>query len=128
MPRSDATPAKPWLAKLDSLSTKLAVLLVAAMMLFFGLLGYLNIRLQRRQLERNTVGTAGRISDVIKRNASYYMMRNEAEGLHHLISDIGGEPGITRIRIINQEGRISFSSDPAETGTFVNKNAEACYG
>jgi len=124
---SETTPAKRWLAKLDSLSAKLAVLLVAAMTVFFGLLGYLNIRLERRQLERNTLETAERISNVIKRNASYYMMRNEGEGLHHLISDIGAEPGITRIRIINQEGRISFSSDPAETDTFVNKNAEACY-
>ena len=116
-----------WLTRLDSLSTKLALVLVAAMMVFFGLLGYLNIRLQRRQLERNTLETAERISDVIKRNASYYMMRNEGEGLHHLISDIGTEPGITRIRIINQEGRINFSSDPAETNAFVNKSAEACY-
>lgn len=114
-------------ANLDSLSTKLAAWLVASMILFFGLLGYLNIRLQRRQLEATTLATAARISDVIKRNATYYMMRNESEGLYHLIRDIGTEPGITRIRIINQEGRISFSSDFAEANTYVNKKGEACY-
>jgi len=51
----------------------------------------------------------------------------EREGLYHLITDMGAEPGVLRIRIINREGRISFSSDPREANTFVDKRAEACY-
>jgi len=119
---------KRWADRVHSLSAKLATLLVAAMVCFFGMLGYLNIRLYRQQLEKSTLTSADRMSDVIKRNASYYMLRNEREGLYHLIREIGNEPGVTRIRIFNQEGRISFSSDPAESGALVNKNAEACYG
>jgi len=125
---SIAARGRRWADKLLSLSGKLAVLLVAAMMCFFGLLGYVNIRLQRQQLEKSTLASAERVSDVIKRNASYHMLRNERDGLYHLITAIGNEPGVVRIRIINQEGRISFSSDPSETNTLVNKNAEACYG
>jgi len=93
----------------------------------FGLLGYLNVRLHRRHLEQTTLAAAERVSDVIKRNATYYMLRNEREGLYHLITEIGGERGILRIRIINREGRISFSSDARETNTLVDKRAEACY-
>jgi two-component system, NtrC family, sensor kinase len=110
-----------------SLSGKLILLLVPFMILFFGLLGYLNIRLHRQQLEKMTLSSAERVSDVIKRNASYYMLRNERDGLYHLINEIGQEPGVVRIRIINQDGRIDFSSDSKEAGTFVNKRAEACY-
>jgi two-component system, NtrC family, sensor kinase len=127
---SDATAAisKRWVRLAHSISAKLVILLVALMAAVFGFLGYLNIRLQRQQLEKGTLASAERVSDVIKRSASYYMLRNQRDGLYHIIREIANEPGIVRIRIINQQGRISFSSDPAEIGTFVDKKAEACYG
>jgi two-component system, NtrC family, sensor kinase len=117
-----------WQPAAFGLSGKLIVLLVPSMILFFGLLGYLNIRLHRRQLEKMTLASAERVSDVIKRDASYYMLRNERDGLYHLINEIGQEPGVVHIRIINQEGRIDFSSEAKETNAFVNKRTEACYG
>ena len=110
------------------LSEKLVILLICAMTLVFGILGAINISLQRHQLERNTLSSAETLSNVIKRNATYYMLRNEPEGLYHLINDVAREPGVSRIRIINPQGRISFSSDSKETATFVDKRAEACYG
>jgi two-component system NtrC family sensor kinase len=109
-----------------SLSARLAVLLFASMTLIFGLLGYLNVRLQRQHLESITLASAERVSDVIKRNAHYYMLRNEREGLYHSIQEMGNEPGVVRIRIFNREGRISYSSDPAEVYTLVDQTAEAC--
>ncbi len=111
-----------------SISAKLVILLVAMMSVVFGLLGYLNIRLQRQQLEKSTLESTERVSDVIKRSVSYYMLRNQRDGLYHTIREMANEPGMVRIRIINHQGRISFSSDPDEIDTFVNKQAEACYG
>jgi len=127
---SNATTAisKGWVRVAHSISAKLVILLVALMAVVFGYLGYLNIRLQRQQLEKSTLASAERVSDVIKRSASYYMLRNQRDGLYHTILDIAHEPGIVRIRIFNKEGRISFSSDTAEMGTLVDKRAEACYG
>ncbi len=127
---SDASAAisKRWVRVAHSISAKLVILLVALMALVFGLLGYLNIRLQRHQLEKSTLASAERVSDVIKRSASYYMLRNQRDGLYRVITEMANEPGMVRIRIINQQGRISFSSDPKEINTFVNKQAEACYG
>src|SRR5512146_2928635 len=127
---SDAGTAisKRWVPVAHSISAKLVILLVALMAVVFGFLGYLNIRLQQQQLEKSTLATADRVSDVIKRSASYYMLRNQRDGLYHLIKEIGTEPGIVRIRIFNREGRISYSSDPGEMNTLVDKKAEACYG
>ena len=127
---SDASAAisKGWVRVAHSISAKLVILLVALMAVVFGVLGYLNIRLQRQQLEKSTLASAERVSDVIKRSASYYMLRNQRDGLYHIIRAMANEPGMVRIRIINQEGRIRFSSDPQEIDTFVNKKAEACYG
>jgi two-component system NtrC family sensor kinase len=117
--------ASRWLTR--SISGKLTVLLVAGLLVCFGLLGYLNIRLHRKHLEQSILTSAERISDVIKRSTSYSMLRNDREGLYHTITTTAAQPGLVRIRIFNKEGRISFSTAPGEAGTFVDKNAEACF-
>ena len=98
------------------------------MTVVFGLLGYLNVRLHRQHLEQGTLVSAERVSDVIKNSTSYYMLHNDREGMHDAIKMMAAEPGMVRVRIFNQEGQISFSSDPKEISSNVDKNAEACYG
>jgi two-component system NtrC family sensor kinase len=114
-----------WTRIAGSLSTKLLLLLVSSMALAFGVLGYLNIQLHRRHLERDALADAARTSSVIKRNTSYYMLRNQRDGLYHIITEMANEPGMVRIRILNDQGRISFSSDPSEMNKFVDKNMKA---
>ena len=111
----------------NRLAVKLALPLIASTVAFFLLFSYLNLRLQRRQSEELLVQSADRISDVIQRSTRYQMMRNDREALYQVITTIGNEPGIRRVRIFNEEGRISFSTDPAEVNTLVDKSAEACY-
>lgn len=117
-----------WRRARYSVSAKLILLLAAAMLVTFGVLGYLNIRLHRKHLEAQTLGAAERISDVIKRSTSSYMMRNDRYGLYDMMGTMADEPGVVRLRIINPEGRISFSTDPTEVNQYVDKSAEACYG
>jgi two-component system NtrC family sensor kinase len=117
-----------WREKLHpTLAVKLAVALVTSLGLMFVLFGYLNLRLQRQHAQEIVLQSADRISDLIQRSTRYQMMRNDREALYHVISTIGSEPGIRRIRIFNEEGRISFSTDTNEVNTFVDKRAEACY-
>jgi len=111
----------------STLSAKLIVLLLAGMVVIFALLGYLNIRLHRRHLEAATLVSAERMSDVIQHATTYHMLRNDREALYRSINTMASEPGVVRIRIINQEGRISFSSDSSEVNSYVDKKAEACY-
>jgi len=111
-----------------SLSAKLISLLLLVMIAVFGVLGYVTIRLHRRHLEGALLGSAERVSDVIHRSASYYMLRNDREGLYRSIATMAGEPGVVRVRIFDQEGRISYSSTPSEISRIVDKDAEACYG
>ncbi len=111
-----------------SLSAKLISLLLIVMVVTFALLGYLNIRLHRQHLETATLTSAERVSDVIKRSTTYYMLRNDREGLYHAIATMADEPGMVRVRIFDREGRISYSSDPSEVSHIVDKSAEACYG
>jgi len=117
-----------WRRVARSISAKLILLLLPAMLAIFGILGYLNIRLHRRHLETAALVSAERVSDVIKRSTTYYMLRNDREGLYHAIGTMADEPGMVRVRIFDQEGRIGYSSYPAEVSHVVDKAAEACYG
>src|SRR5215831_1035502 len=121
-PLSSRQWSRSWRTLWGTLSAKLLVLLGLSMTLVFGLLGCLNIQLHRRHLERAAEAEAARMSSVIQRNTSYYMLRNQRDGLYHIMTDLANEPGVLRIRIINEEGRISFSTDPQETGRLVNGN------
>ena len=110
-----------------SLGAKLIWLLLAAMVVIFALLGFATIRLHRHNLESATLSAAERVSDLIKRSTSYYMLRNDRDGLYHMMTTIAGEPGVVRVRVFDQQGKISYSTDPSEVNHNVDKGAEACY-
>ncbi len=111
----------------QTLSAKLNILLLSAMVLIFAMLGYLNVQLHRQHLEQNTLLVAERISDVIKHGTTEYMLRNDQEGLYQSIRTMAAEPGIEKIRIFDQEGRITYTTNSAEQNHVVDKTAEACY-
>ena len=110
------------------LAYKLGLALVVSTAAILSALGYLNLRAHQRHSEELVLQSADRISDIIRQSTRYQMLHNDREALYQVIRDMGSEPGIRRIRIFNKEGRISFSTDPTETGSVVDKQAEACYG
>ena len=110
-----------------SLATKLTACLVGSVVLLFGVLGYLNLRFHRQHLEEMVFQSADRISDLIRRSLRYSMLRDQREEVFQIINTIGNQPGISKIRIFNKEGKITFSTDRQELGQYVDKKAEACY-
>jgi two-component system NtrC family sensor kinase len=126
MPETEPTRVR-WYSLRHSLSVKLNVLLLGGMIIIFALLGYLNVRLHRQHLEQNTQLSAERISDTIRHSTTDYMLRNDREALYHLMQTMASQPGIEKIRIFDQEGRITYTTDPAELNHVVDKTAEACY-
>lgn len=119
--------ASGWRRWMSSVSVRLALWLIASVALVFSLLGYQTVRLHRRDLERMTLMSADRTSDLIKRGLRYSMLRNHRDEIYHTLLTIGAQPGIHKIRIFDKEGRISFSTDAREVNTLVDKRAEACY-
>ncbi|KPJ51938.1 hypothetical protein AMJ39_09015 [candidate division TA06 bacterium DG_24] len=109
------------------LSFRLVSLMLAVMIVFFGLYTYINIRFHTSHLMENVLLSANRVGDVIRRSTHYSMLLNRREDLHHTIQTIGNEPGIDGIRIYNKRGEIMFSTTPGEDGSSVDLQAEACY-
>lgn len=106
---------------------KLVVSLVGSLSLVLAYFGYQILELQRQNLESATMEAADRISDSIKKSILYSMQRNDRDQIYYAIKTIGQEPGINKIRIFNEVGRISYSSDDSEIDTMVDKRAEACF-
>ena len=109
------------------LALKLAACLVGGTAVFLALFGYLMLREHRNHSQELVLQSADRLTDIIQRSTRYQMLHNRREALYAMITDIGSEQGIRRVRIFNEEGRISFSTDPSEVNTVVDKGAEACY-
>jgi two-component system NtrC family sensor kinase len=97
------------------------------LIIIFTLFGYFSIRDQRRHLEEAALLAAERQSEVLRRSASRYMLRNDRTGLYELMLNMADQPGMVRIRIMNPQGVISYSTEPAEVGATIDKSAEACY-
>jgi len=110
-----------------SLATKLTACLVGSMVLLFAALGYLNLRYHRQQLEEKVFLSADGISDLIRRSLRYSMLRDQRDEVFQIINTIGRQSSISKIRIFNKEGRITFSTYQPEVGQYVDKSAEACY-
>lgn len=112
----------------SSLTIKLIICVVGSVVVIFGILGYLNIQQSRKHMEELVLTNAQGIGDIIKRSARLSMLENRRDELYQLINQIGHEPGLKRVRILNKEGRITFSTDESEINTLVDQKAEACYG
>ncbi len=112
--------------KVKHVSTKLLVLLLACLAFGSAVLGYVNIRLHRRDLEQVSLEEAVGISDFVRDCTNRFMMANDREGLLESIHGIGNHSVIEQIRIINHDGRVAFSSDAHEAGTAIGRNSSQC--
>jgi len=106
-----------WIGGLHSLAAKLFIVVFAVLLLSLGLLGYANVRLHRRHLEAAERSAVGRMTDIVRRSTSYYMLRNDREALRHIVETIGQEPGIVQLRITNANGLVAFASDRQHHGS-----------
>ena len=106
-----------WLVELGrSISAKLMVSILLAGLMIFALLGYLSNRLHRKHLEEAALVSAEQQSEVLRRSASHYMLNNDRNGLYEMMANMADQPGIVRVRILNSEGVISYSTLTSEVG------------
>jgi len=96
-----------------------AAILVAA--------GAWSIAQQREQMTGLLAVSAAGTADTILRSTREAMLANDPDDLARMLRTIGGQPGFERLRVFDKQGRIQASTDPADIGTLVDKQAEQCY-
>ena len=112
----------PWHHRL---STKLFLLTALVAVATVGVFFVAEIAVQRHLLSQ-VVAESDLLSHTI-RNALHRAMLQDRRGDAYLImQDIGRQPGIEMVRMMDQDGRITFSTDSTEIGKLVDRRAEAC--
>lgn len=87
---------------------------------------YLNIREVKKLLLKDTVHSTERISETLIRATNHQMMLNDLPEVYHIMSDAARQEDIESIRLVNEKGRVVFSSNAKEIGTVIAKNSEIC--
>jgi two-component system NtrC family sensor kinase len=114
-----------------SMVTKISYKLIAAVgsvaLVIIGIYSYLTLSTHKEQLITELRRSANQLSETVKSSTRHDMLLNQRESVHRIITTIGKQEGIQKVRIFNKEGAIIVSTDPADVGRMVDKNAEACY-
>jgi two-component system, NtrC family, sensor kinase len=112
----------PWLHRL---STKIFVLSVAVVFATVGVFFFAELSVQRHLLSQ-VVAESDLLSHTIRNALHRAMLQDRRRDAYLIMQDIGQQPGIEMVRMMDQEGRITFSTDRSEIGKSVDRRAEAC--
>ena len=106
----------------------LAILGVAAVTAaVIGVMSVIILRAHQGASIAQLTRSADQLSETIASSTYYDMLENRRDAVHREITTIGRQQGIERVRLFNGTGTVMFSSDEAEIGRAVDKQAEACY-
>lgn len=111
---------------LQKLGFKLTVAVGVIALVTISIFAYFNNRSDTRNLLAEVERHANQLSEAVKSSTEFDMLLNQRDRIRTTIRRIGTDPSIQRIRIMNKAGEIIYSSDSAEIGKSVDKNAEAC--
>jgi len=106
---------------------KLIVVVGMTTIITIGIFAYINIRTQRQNLLAEVERHAMQLSETVRNSTRYDMLLNQRERIHIIINDIGTDPSIDEVRVLNKEGKIIYSSRKDNIGRMVDKQAESCY-
>jgi two-component system NtrC family sensor kinase len=115
------------LAWYQRLSTKLFAMIGVVALGVVAAFFFAEVAVQRHLLSQ-VVGESDLLSHTIG-NALHRAMLQDRRGDAYLImQDIARQPGIEKVRMMDAEGLITFSTERTEIGRSVDRNAEACSG
>jgi len=115
----------------DKLHRKLGVKLIALVgitaITIIGVYSYFSIRAQSTSLLAEVERHANQLSETVRKSTRYGMMLNQRDYVHEIINDVGTDPAIEEVRVLNKEGKIIYSSNAENIGRMVDKKAESCF-
>ncbi|RPI26458.1 MAG: HAMP domain-containing protein [Acidobacteria bacterium] len=108
------------------LALQLIVSLTIIVVIVVGMSSYINVKTQEKQLLDSIILGADQLSRGITSATWYSMLDDRREAAYQVMEKIAEKQGINRIRIFNREGRVMFSTNPAESNRQYGKEFDAC--
>jgi two-component system NtrC family sensor kinase len=112
----------PWRHRLSTQLLGVVLVLVVAVVVAFTWVE----RLIARQQIGGAASSAELVSESIKGAIRRAMIEDQREKAYGIVRDIARLKPVDHVRLINKEGRITFSTTLGELGTMVDKRAESC--
>jgi len=106
------------------LSTKLLTLIGVIALATVAAFFFAEISVQRHLLAQ-VVAESDLLSHTIRNALHRAMLQDRRPEAHLIMQDIGRETGIEMVRMMDGEGRITFSTDRAEIGKAVDRRADS---
>lgn len=105
---------------------KLGFLAAAATTAVLASTAYLTLQLFRAQLLDVLSEAASSQSDELRIVLEEQMAAGDLTLLRHLVADIGREPNIAWVAVLDPQGRVRITSDPAAMGQRIDTSAPDC--
>ncbi len=109
------------------ISYKLIAAVGSVTLVIIGIFSYVILDAHQQQLISELRRNADQLSETVKSSTRYDMLTNQREKVLRIITTIGRQEGIQKVRIFNKEGVIQVSTDPSDLGKKLDMTAEACY-
>jgi two-component system NtrC family sensor kinase len=106
--------------KFMKISVRLTIVLGLSLSVLAGFAIFWLILYQQNHLLREITFAAQRLAETAKLGLKYDMLNNNRENIQRDLEEIGKQKDLERIRILNPEGVISYSSDSAEIAQVVD--------
>ncbi len=108
------------------IGTKLVIAVVFFAIMGIGITAGFAFDFYRTAIIEEMIQAGRQLSGAVKGALREDMMHNRTEGMRQIISSVGNQAEVTRVRMFNKAGIIRYSSDAEEENTKVDKRAEAC--
>ena len=108
------------------LGFKLTGAAAAVSLATISLFAFLSIRSQREHSIGEAIRGAALFSSTIASSTRDLMLEDQRHDAYRIMESIGRLEGIEKVRVLNKEGRIMFSTNARDIGASVDKDAEAC--
>jgi two-component system NtrC family sensor kinase len=109
-----------------SLKFKVALHLAIGLTLAVALFTIFIVRNQRNELLGQERDHIRQVSEIVTKSTRFAMLQNQRSAVYRIIKSVGSQEGIDRVRILNSDGMIVYSSDLAEIASSIDLEAEKC--
>ena len=107
------------------LSQQIIISLTIIVMVVSGVSGYISLKNQEKEILQAMINGADQLSKGITSATWHAMLADDRSAAYEVMQTIAANPGISRIRIFNKEGRVMFSTRRVDEDQ-VDKSTEAC--
>ena len=107
------------------LSQQIIISLTIIVMVVSGISGYISLKNQEKEILQAMINGADQLSKGITSATWHAMLADDRSAAYEVMQTIAANPGISRIRIFNKEGRVMFSTRRVDEDQ-VDKSTEAC--